>query len=229
MHSSEKNPTNISTRYFQKRLKKIASNDQKMLAARELETLRILERLSDVRFLFQGAHVADLGCGDQFLRPEFEALGMKYNGYDIEDLDIEHDPLPLADNSQDLIVNFAMLEHLKCPENMLQESMRCLKKGGCLLINTPNWKYSSDIFFDDYTHVKPYSPLSLRAMLADFGFSGICDYPNMRCKSDRAYTNKNRYFWANLRPFSGKPRFSKLIPEFLKGKAKGMFFVAKKL
>lgn len=229
MRPSQKSAADLNTLYFKKRLEKLADNDHEILAARELKTLRILERLSGAHFLLEGASVADIGSGDQFLKPEFEALGMRYNGYDIEDLDIEHDTLPLEDNSQDLIISFALLEHLRHPENMFTESMRCLKKGGSLLINTPNWKYSSDIFFDDYTHVKPYTPQSLRAILLDFGFGDIHDYPNLRCKGDWSYTNKYRYFWANLRPFSGAPGFSALIPGLLKGKAKGMFTLAKKL
>jgi len=229
MQFPKKPPSEINSRYFKNRIEKAKDNEQMQLATRELETFHILERLSGGGFLFPQAQVTDIGCGDQFLRPEFEALGLTYSGYDVEDLDIEHDPLPLEDNSQDLIVNLALLEHLRHPENMLLESLRCLKKGGSLLIGTPNWKYSSNIFFDDYTHVKPYTPQSLRAILLDFGFGEIHDFPNLRCKGDWSYTSKNRYFWANLRPFSGNPRFSAIIPGLLKGKAKGMFVLAKKL
>ena len=153
---------------------------------------------------------------------------MMYSGFDIEDINIEVDPLPLEADSQDLIVSYALMEHLHNPENMIVESMRCLKPGGSLLINTPNWRYSSNNFYDDYTHVKPYSPVSLRSLLTDYGYSDIRDYPNLRCKSDFSYTNRYRYFLANLRPFTATFPFSKIVPEFLKGKAKGIFLIAKK-
>jgi len=218
----------IKTTYFEKRLKKIESSDRSGFAKREIQTLHTLERLANGNFLCAGASVADIGCGDQFLKPEFEALGMNYRGFDINTVDIEVDPLPLPDESHDLLVSYALMEHLKSPDNMITESRRCLKPGGYLMINTPNWWYSSDIFFDDYTHVKPYSPVSLRALLNDFGFSDVWDFPNLRCKGEFSYSNRYRYYLANLRPFSAHFPFSKFVPGFLKGKAKGMFILAKK-
>ena len=40
-----------------------------------------------------------------------------------------------------------------------------LKKDGYLIITTPNFKYSYKIFYDDPTHVHPYTPKSLVKIL----------------------------------------------------------------
>jgi len=216
--------------YFENRNKALALDSSRSnLAKREIKTLKILEEISGGNYIFEGSTVIDIGCGDKFLEPAFIARKMNYYGYDINDLDIETDKLPHDDESIDLLISFALIEHLEYPKNMLTEAMRCLKPGGSIVISTPNWWYSSKHFYDDYTHVKPYSPNTLSYLLADNGFKDIFDCPNLRCKSKFAYSNKFRYFLANARPFTANPKFSFIIPGFLKGKAKGMFVVAKKL
>lgn len=215
--------------YFEKRVSKLKQTaDRALLAEREIKTLKIFKEITNGNFLNSGSSVVDIGCGDQFMKEAFEAIDITYNGYDINDIDIETDMIPLENNSQDLIISFALIEHLSSPKNMLEESMRCLKPGGTIMIGTPNWWYSSRDFFNDYTHIRPYNPISLRSLLDDHGFKDIYDFPNLRCKSKYAYTNKWRYFLANLRPFSANPKLSFLIPSFLKGKAKGVFVLAKK-
>ncbi len=216
-------------KYFENRNKALKKDPlRNSLARRELETLKILEKITKSNFLFKNSSVIDIGCGDKFLEDPFKEIDMLYYGYDIEDLDIELDQLPHKNDSLDLAISFALIEHLKAPQNMLNEIMRCLKPGGTLIISTPNWWYSSKNFFDDYTHVKPYSPNTLKHILKYNEFEEIYDFPNLRCKSPFSYTNRYRYFLANLRPFTSDPPFSKIIPGFLKGKAKGMFVVCKK-
>ncbi len=54
----------------------------------------------------------------------------------------EQGPLPLADNSVDLIVSDATFEHITHPEAMAPELGRVLKPGGWLCVRTPNrWGY----------------------------------------------------------------------------------------
>jgi len=215
--------------YFEKRKQKLEQdNSREHLAEKEIKTLQIFKEITNGKFLHSGSSVIDIGCGDQFMKNSFESIGVDYKGFDIDSLDIEKDRLPVADDSQDLIISYALIEHLSSPINMIEESFRCLKPGGTVVIGTPNWWYSSKHFFDDYTHIKPYSPNTLRNLLNDYGFKDIYDFPNLRCKSRFAYTNKYKYFLANARPFTGNPKFSFLIPNFLKGKSKGVFVLAKK-
>ena len=93
-------------------------------------------------------------------------------------------------------------------------------------LSTPNWKYSKNIFFDDVTHVKPYSPESLSELLNIKEFKDIRIIPNLRCKSKWWYEGRLRFFRANyLLPFNNQTKF---VPDFLKGKSRGMFAISKK-
>ncbi len=211
------------TAYFHKRSVLITDQDM-ALAKRELKTLQTIENIIGHKLIADGMTVCDAGCGGRYLEPVFSDRGMKYVGYDIEDLNLETDAFPLPDASVDLVLNYAVIEHLTDPSMFLSESHRILKEGGALIVVTPNWQYCKDEFYNDYTHVKPYTPSSLRKILADYGFSKVFDFPNLRCKSTFSYTNKWKYFLAAHRPFLGTaPKF---IPEFLKGKAKGILAVA---
>ena len=137
--------------------------------------------------LKSGTDVADVGCGDRFLEPEFEKLGMNYEGYDIEDGNIETDPINVRENSFDLMVSYSLIEHLHDPSNFLSEANRCLKTNGIIVIETPNWRYCKNDFYNDYTHVKPYTPTSLKTLLNHHGFNALGDFPNLRCKSMGVY------------------------------------------
>lgn len=97
----------------------------------------------------------DLGCNDGGLTLLFkEKLSVKeVYGVDINEeavlkagkrgvkayrLDLSKDKLPFPDNFFDLVVSFEVIEHLINPDNMLREARRVLKRGGFLLISTPN-------------------------------------------------------------------------------------------
>ena len=170
--------------------------------------------------------ILDLGSGDQFLKDEFVKRGMSYSSLDIKDLDFDKDKFNFDNDSFDLVISLAVLEHLKTPELFLSESRRVLKNNSCLFLSTPNWKYSKDIFFDDVTHVKPYTPESLNEILSIKNFKDIKIMPNLRCKSKWWYEGKFKFFKACwLVPFTNNAKF---IPNFLKGKSRGMFAIAKK-
>ena len=46
-------------------------------------------------------------------------------------------PLPFEDSFLDQITCLAVIEHIEDPRPILKECMRCLKKGGGLIITTP--------------------------------------------------------------------------------------------
>ena len=67
---------------------------------------------------------------------------------------------------------------------------------------------------------------SLNEILKITGFNNIQILPNLRCKSKWWYEEKNKFFKANyLLPFTNEAKF---VPEFLKGKSKGMFGIGVK-
>ena len=119
-----------------------------------------------------------------------------------------------------------MLEYLKSPDLFLKETKRVSKKSSFLFLSTPNWKYSKNNFYDDVTHVKPCSPVSLKQLLEIKGFRDVKTMLNLRCKSKSWYEGKYRFFKAYyFLPFNGEIKF---IPDFLKGKSKKLFVIGKK-
>ena len=212
--------------YYADRLGQLRLDDQRAGSAeRELRTIEILSSILGAQIFSSGQALLDLGCGDQFLRAGSEARGQVYQGLDIEDCDFEKDTFPVLDESIDVALAYSVIEHLRDPSIFLSECLRVLKPGGFLILEAPNWHFSQRGFFDDFTHVRPYSPHSLCGLLRSFKFDPLLDVPNLRCRSRFAYTNRYRYRLAALRPFSGVTRF---LPEFLTGRALGMIVIARK-
>ena len=195
-----------------------------ILAKREISTLCYLINIDDRKFTLMNKTVIDLGCGDRYLQPEIERLGSKYYGFDEDECDLITDRVNMANNSADVILSYSVIEHLIDPSNFYQESYRLLKKGGYLMIMTPNWNFSQNNFYDDYTHVKPYTPKSLSAITKDFGFNVISTVPNLRCKPKFFYYNKYSFRIAKMLPLRGYGG----VFGFLKGRATGIYLLAKK-
>jgi ubiquinone/menaquinone biosynthesis C-methylase UbiE len=91
-----------------------------------------------------GARVVDLGCGDRPYKSLFTEC--EYVGCDIDgDADIRITPgrpVPLPDQSADLVVSFQVLEHVADLDWYLGECRRLLKPGGWLLLSTHGvWLY----------------------------------------------------------------------------------------
>ena len=212
--------------YYTDRLEQLRLDGERAgFAERELRTIEILGSILGSKIFLPGQSILDLGCGDQFLRAGVEARGQLYTGLDIGDCDFEKDTLPVSGASIDTALAYSVIEHLRDPSVFLNECLRVLKPGGFIILEAPNWHFSHRGFFDDFTHVRPYSPQSLCGLLRSFKFTPLLDVPNLRCRSRFAYTNRYRYRLAAIRPFSGS---SKFIPAFLTGRALGMIVVAQK-
>jgi len=52
----------------------------------------------------------------------------------------------------------------------MKETYRILKPGGIVIILTPDWVSQMKVFYDDFTHSRPYSKTSLNDILSVYGF-----------------------------------------------------------
>ena len=125
--------------YFSKRNefhKENQINRVKVLAKRELDTLDIIKRLSSLQnfFSWNNSAVLDLGAGDQFLRNAVEGRGANYTPVDYEDADFSKDKLPFKNNSFDLIISLAVIEHIENVSNYMEQAFRVLKPNGLFLL-----------------------------------------------------------------------------------------------
>jgi SAM-dependent methyltransferase len=146
------------------------------------------------RFMMVGAQqgttrkILDIGCCTgkalkQFSEFEnFDLYGIDIRDEGVEDIyfkasNIEKDKIPYPDNYFDIVYSKSVLEHVKNTDNFISESRRILKPGGIFIGLTPDWKSQHQIFWDDYTHVKPFTKKGLRDCLRIYDFrEADCEY-----------------------------------------------------
>lgn len=217
--------------YFSDRLKSLSrAQGRASDGEREILTLSTvaLEHIEGShRDLFDGKSVVDLGCGDQYLRSSLEELGARYFPLDICDCNFETDNLPLDDESTNIVISLAVIEHLFDPGKFLTEVKRILKPNGIVWLSTPNINCCKETFWNDPTHVHPYNPTSLRHLLKINGFSEVSVVPNYRCKPAFFYQEHPLLFhYGRLLPFLGQSRLP--VPDLFKGRCRGMFAFAQR-
>lgn len=119
--------------------------------------------------------VADIGCGNGRLKAALGPLASSYIGVDVVryadyplgvpfcELDLDREPLPFPDRSVDAVVALETIEHLENPRRFLREMTRITRRGGVVLVSTPN----------------QLSALSLLALIVRqrFGAFQDADYP----------------------------------------------------
>ena len=134
-----------------------------------------------------GDKLLDNGCGRGDFLSGFAKLGLKCYGTDISMhakdrisgfaefymVNIESGLLPFNDNFFDIVFTKSVIEHFYNPSNFIQECYRVLKPGGRIIIMTPDWKTTIFIFYDDPTHVHPYTCASIRELLILNGFRNV--------------------------------------------------------
>ena len=203
-------------------------DDRNQLGEREVKTLLTMLQVPDDGTFLDGKAVVDLGCGDQYIRKAFEDRGATYRGIDVDECNLEVESFPVENDSQDIAVCLALIEHLQDPGHFLAETLRGLKPGGLLWLSTPDIEACGAKFWNDPTHVHPYTRASLRTLLRMNGFEDVLVTPNYRCKPNDLYrdTDFNFFRARHLMPFAGTSRFP--VPEWLKGHCTGLFALAKK-
>jgi len=75
--------------------------------------------------------------------------------------------------SFDVIFSKSFVEHILDPVDFSSKCKSRLVKGGYLLTLTPDWETNYWNFFDDITHIKPFSKITLRSMYTFTNFKEI--------------------------------------------------------
>lgn len=216
--------------YFTHRVRALEHDLERfVLGEREVKTLLTVLDIEDGPLSLGGKFIVDLGCGDQHLRKSFESRGARYHGIDVQDCNLEIDPLPIGNGTVDIVVSMAVIEHLRDPGHFLAEIKRILKCGGTLWMDTPDIEACGNKFWNDPTHVHPYTRASMRTLLEMSGFEDVLITPNYRCKKRRMYSGSEFSFFRAryLMPLRGMSNVP--VPESLKGSCSGIFALARKL
>lgn len=134
----------------------------------------------------EGKTVLDVGSGKGnhlvgFARRGLVALGLDrrkedlkaLESFDIRECDLERDPFPFETGSLDIVFSKSVIEHVANADNFLKETRRILKPGGLAILMTPDWNTQAHMFWDDYTHVKPWTRKGLQNALKIHGFEKV--------------------------------------------------------
>lgn len=132
------------------------------------------------------AKILDIGSGKGnhlvgFARRGLTALGLDkrresinaLRDFDIRECDLERDPFPFESESLDIVFSKSVIEHVENADNFLTETKRVLRPGGLAILMTPDWNTQSHMFWDDYTHVKPWTRKGLQNALKIHGFEQV--------------------------------------------------------
>tara|TARA_B100001057_G_scaffold500351_1_gene614926 strand:- start:1060 stop:1674 length:615 start_codon:yes stop_codon:yes gene_type:complete len=137
----------------------------------------------------------DLGSGDKCFSEYLSSINIISHPYDYPFFDIEKDPIEHKNDSIDFITMNAVIEHIQNPDHIFKEIKRVLKKKGLVFIRTPNWKMSYEDFYNDPTHVKPYTPLSLKKTFELYDLEPIFIEPGLIEKSWFWWKLSDRFKW----------------------------------
>lgn len=110
-------------------------------------------------------------------------------------------------NSLDVVFSSNLFEHLD--DAALDQTMlgikRCMKKTGKLILIGPNFRYAYKSYFDDYTHKKIFTHVSLADAMAEYGFSPIKVVPKflpltLKSLLPKSYWLTKLYLHSPIRP-----------------------------
>tara|TARA_Y100000310_G_C20628362_1_gene787174 strand:+ start:509 stop:1201 length:693 start_codon:yes stop_codon:yes gene_type:complete len=132
--------------------------------------------------------ILDVGCcTGKALRLFSECGEIDLYGIDVRDegisdvtfktCNLENQPIPFPDDFFEFIYSKSVLEHVRNTDNFLNEVLRVLKPGGIFVCLAPDWKSQMHTFYNDYTHVKPFTRKGLQDAMMINGFKDVqCEY-----------------------------------------------------
>ena len=144
-----------------------------------------------IRFKMQsGQSILEVGSGRSELLEHFKRMGMETYAIDsansaaefankagasfeLYNLSPENSKKPFNGKKFDVIFSKSFIEHLHDPIYFFEWSKFNLNYNGKLISLTPDWESNTKIFYDDVTHVKPFTKVSLNQILELGNFKEI--------------------------------------------------------
>ncbi len=126
-------------------------------------------------------YLLDVGCGlGKFMDAFDQRCGLICHGLDWESgrsdtqkCDVFRARWPYPSNHFDVVFMKSIIEHGLSPDWMLSETMRVLKPGGRIIILAPDWVSQMETFWEDPSHMKPYTVQSIRDLLLINKFENV--------------------------------------------------------
>tara|TARA_B100000780_G_C21125595_1_gene456620 strand:- start:570 stop:1241 length:672 start_codon:yes stop_codon:yes gene_type:complete len=199
-------------------------------AKRIFITFKRLLGLLKLNHMNTSSTLLDLGSGDGSLVRVCKENGFKAFGLDgsKDGINFENDKLEFDNETFDIITLVSVIEHINNPSNILREIHRVLKKRGILIVATPNFKYAFRNFYDDPTHVRPYTDKSIGSLMKLYEFKTIKVVPLLVNKSLLFWKIPFSFYISSILPFTNHQFVNFSFMNFLKGKSTAMISIAEK-
>lgn len=164
--------------------------------------------------------VLDLGCGycdfiNNINCKKKYAVDINKESINYCNKDVFFFPLSITNlskiKSKSISVIFAsnLLEHFSDEqlEKILHEIKRVLKKRSRIIILQPNYRFAFKQYFDDYTHKKVFSDVSIVDFFKSHGFLPIKIYAKflpftLKSMLPKSYLLTKLYLWSFYKPFA---------------------------
>jgi ubiquinone/menaquinone biosynthesis C-methylase UbiE len=216
-------------------LKKYVSNQSSYFSCKDEDNIRLLETANRLlqyskKKTIKNCNLLDLGGGNGSFAKVCNDKGIKASFLDASshNIDFNNDTLPFDDNHFDFVTIFAVIEHINNIVNFIYEAKRVLKTNGTIIITTPNFRYCYKNFYDDPTHVRPFTNISINNFLINAGFKNIVTKPLLVKKPNFYWDLKYTFRLASLLPFTNHEYKNFPIPSFLRGKSTSIICLAEK-
>lgn len=151
---------------------------------------KLAKHLFDKYNLVPNQDFLEVGSGRAELLLEFNRLGLRTWAIDDAPSSVEHAKLanseielhtfvdkstfrPFDGRKFDIIFSKSFVEHISDPLGFSQACFDLLKPGGKLITLTPDWESNVSIFFDDLTHIKPFTTEAMSQFLEYGNYSEI--------------------------------------------------------
>jgi len=217
----------ISKKYYLNRNNSKISNSSEKNYLNALNTFNFYISKNNGQKISAGANLLDLGCGDGSFVKFLNQLKFNAVGVDIEEVNLEKDKTKFLENSFDNILLNSVVEHISNIDHLFTEIRRILKPGGNLIIVTPNFSYDFKNFYNDPTHIRPFTHTSMLKILQIYKFNNIIIKPwTTKYKRIINLISFPFFFCAKILPFKNNDNV--FIPSFLKGKSTSLLAVCKK-
>jgi len=131
----------------------------------------------------------DVGCGNGYWMSQLSRLGWEVSGLDISEVTVRNlrslgfdtscaniESAVLDEESFDLLMFSAVLEHLRDPRRALMNAWKALRPGGHLILNVPNFgSVEFEMFKDRWSlfaigHLFYFTSRSMIRLLSDLNF-----------------------------------------------------------
>lgn len=106
---------------------------------------------------------------DNYYEEDFNKNGIEFYCQDISKNKLEQ----VADSSIDIVMLNHIIEHIENINCFMNEIKRVLKPNAKIYVRTPDIKKTGFGFYDDFTHIRPFTVSGLRHMMTAFGFEEI--------------------------------------------------------